>query len=495
MSLDRKKDSSRRAIQMWASDNTDKPGDLFAPNYINHQESDVEGGVSSRSLEDWRELVGGYHRGFSDSAVTVSMQIAEGDRVATRWEITATQTGDYMGLAPTNETVTWTGVSIDRFDNGKIVESWVDWDKYRLFRGIGLVGHLDGRDSAPGGRPFRSGGPTAPVGAGKTTAMQDRRPREAMRQVPFGRTGVKVSALGFGCGTVGGLIIRGSAAERERAVARALERGITYFDTAASYGDGLSETHLGQVWKALRPKALIGTKFRFGGNEAAIAASLDSSLQRLQMDSVDLFQLHNPIVDAGSAGGLDADTVVDRVAPALRKLQESGKVRFIGFTGVGDPSAIADVVDRAGFDTAQLVVNLINPTGVAPAAAGFEGRDYDRLVNRAAGRGLGTIGIRIMAGGALSGRLERHAIASPNLKPIGSGPTYAEDVARTKQLAPIVDRGFASSLIEASVRFVAFTETLHTALLGCSSLDQLDTALDAFDKGPLPEEALRLVTG
>ena len=67
------------------------------------------------------------------------LQIAERYLVATRWQFTATQTGDFMDLAPTNKEVTWTGVQIDRFENGKIVESWVNWDMYRLFEGLGLV--------------------------------------------------------------------------------------------------------------------------------------------------------------------------------------------------------------------------------------------------------------------------------------------------------------------------------------------------------------------
>ena len=100
--LEDHKDLSRRAIQMWASDNSEAPETIIAQNYINHQESDVEGGVSSRSLEAWKDLVGGYHSAFSNSKVKVLMEIAEGDLVAIRWEITATQTGDYMGLAPTN---------------------------------------------------------------------------------------------------------------------------------------------------------------------------------------------------------------------------------------------------------------------------------------------------------------------------------------------------------------------------------------------------------
>src|SRR5258705_6775331 len=83
----------------------------------------------------------------------------------------------------------------------------------------------------------------------------------------LGRTGLRVGVLGFGCGNVGGLLIRGTPAERERAVARALELGINYFDTAPIYGDGESEKNLGRVWKTLRPAAAVGTKARLAPEE------------------------------------------------------------------------------------------------------------------------------------------------------------------------------------------------------------------------------------
>src|SRR5689334_20521504 len=76
----------------------------------------------------------------------------------------------------------------------------------------------------------------------------------------LGRTGLDVSALGFGCGAVGGLLIKGEHKEMVRVVARAVELGITYFDTARSYGDGISETNLGLVLEALKPAVLVGTK-------------------------------------------------------------------------------------------------------------------------------------------------------------------------------------------------------------------------------------------
>ncbi len=139
MSLDDHKQMARRALKMWGSNSPDKPEDVFAANYINHQEPDVEGGVSTKSLEGWKELVTDFHRSFADASALVLMQIAEGDAVATRWQLTATHVGDFRGLEATGKEVTWTGIQIDRFDGGKIVESWVDWDKYRFLEGLGLV--------------------------------------------------------------------------------------------------------------------------------------------------------------------------------------------------------------------------------------------------------------------------------------------------------------------------------------------------------------------
>src|SRR5207245_10657296 len=88
----------------------------------------------------------------------------------------------------------------------------------------------------------------------------------------LGRTGLKVSALAFGCGDVGGLMVRGAPADRERAIARAVELGINYLDTAPSYGSGESERNLGVVLRALRPQAIVGTKCRLPASPAVRAA-------------------------------------------------------------------------------------------------------------------------------------------------------------------------------------------------------------------------------
>src|SRR6516162_10556058 len=145
---------------------------------------------------------------------------------------------------------------------------------------------------------------------------------EGMERRKLGRTGLDVSVLGFGCGAVGGLMVRGSPADQERAVARAIELGINYFDTAAMYGNGESERNLGRVLKSLNPDIRVGTKVRVPAAErshigAAVTASLEASLQRLQLDQIDLFQLHNHITRDGRDGDLTPETVLGEVVPAF----------------------------------------------------------------------------------------------------------------------------------------------------------------------------------
>ncbi len=126
-----------------------------------------------------------------------------------------------------------------------------------------------------------------------------------MQMRDFGRTGLKLSALGFGCGAVGGIMVRGDHADQERLVARAIAVGVNYFDTAVLYGDGESERNLGRVLRKLKPAdAVVGTKVRIPPEASdrimeTIATSLEGSLARLHLDRVDIFHLHNPITPAG----------------------------------------------------------------------------------------------------------------------------------------------------------------------------------------------------
>lgn len=139
MTIEDNKSLSRRALELWATGNEGVFEEIFTDNYVNHQEPYVEGDTTDMGLSVYKALVGEYQQAFGQSSVRILMQIAEGDLVSTRWEFTATQTGVYVGHPPTNRTATWTGIQIDRHAGGRIVESWVDWDKYRMFEELGFV--------------------------------------------------------------------------------------------------------------------------------------------------------------------------------------------------------------------------------------------------------------------------------------------------------------------------------------------------------------------
>src|SRR5262249_820786 len=100
----------------------------------------------------------------------------------------------------------------------------------------------------------------------------------------YGRTGMQLSILAFGCAGVGGLMVRGDPIEQERTIARAIAAGVNYFDTAVQYGDGESEKNLGRILQRLKPaNVAVGTKVRlpssdFGGIANAVAKSLEGSL-------------------------------------------------------------------------------------------------------------------------------------------------------------------------------------------------------------------------
>ena len=208
----------------------------------------------------------------------------------------------------------------------------------------------------------------------------------------FGRSGMRLSILGFGCGAVGGLMVRGDPADQERAVARALEAGVNYFDTAVAYGDGESEKNLGRVLKKLKPAdAIVGTKVRLRPSDFtriadAVGASLDGSLQRLGLERVDIFHFHNPITVNGGGDSLSVRQMLDELVPAFERQRQRGKTRFLGITAVGDTAALHEVIDARVFDSAQVSYNMLNPSAAAALPANYPAQDYGRLFDHTAGR-------------------------------------------------------------------------------------------------------------
>ncbi len=319
-----------------------------------------------------------------------------------------------------------------------------------------------------------------------------------MQTRPLGRTGLTVSVLGFGCGAVGGLMVRGAPADQMRAVARAVEAGITYFDTAPSYGDGASERNLGRVLAESKPDVRIGTKVRLDDAEktsiaSAVAASLEASLRQLGLDHVDLLQLHNAITEADAPGSVTVQAVLEQVVPAFERLRDQGKIRFFGITATGETDALHRVVGAGMLHTAQVPYNLLNPSVGATAPPNYPAQDYRNLLAALQAAGMGAIGIRVLAGGALSAEATRHPIASPPPQPIGSAGSYDADLARARRLLPLVAEGHAATLPEAALRYVIAHPAISTVLIGIATIEQLEQAIAGAEKGPLPPAALHRV--
>ncbi|MGA8695724.1 MAG: aldo/keto reductase [Xanthobacteraceae bacterium] len=133
---------------------------------------------------------------------------------------------------------------------------------------------------------------------------------------------------------------------------------------------------------------------------------------------------------------------------------------------------------------------MLNPSAASELPPNYPAQDYGRLFDHTKKAGVGVIGIRVLAGGALSGSTERHPVASPPPEPIGSAMNYEADVERARRLMPLVKEGFATSLTEAATRFAISQAAIGTILVGIATPHQFDEALAAVQKGPLPTAAL-----
>jgi L-galactose dehydrogenase/L-glyceraldehyde 3-phosphate reductase len=317
----------------------------------------------------------------------------------------------------------------------------------------------------------------------------------------LGRTSIRVSEIGFGCGNVGGLMVRGSHEEQVEAVSRALELGFTYFDTAPSYGDGRSEANLGQVLEELSSDVTVATKVRISAEDLddiqeAVERSLEASLKRLRMDSVDVLQLHSRVAmerdGEGWSGAIGLEDVLGEggVADAFDSVRSQGLTRFIGFTGLGETEALHRVVESGRLDVVQAYCNMINPSSGWDVPDGFTGYDFGKLIDKATRLGMGVAAIRVMAAGALGGVKAREGHATPVVRgPMVPGGEYAADESRARSLDFLVS-GDVSSLPEAAIRFVLMHRGVSVVLVGLSDLRQIDEAAACSGKGPLSESSM-----
>ena len=129
---------ARRAIEevFSAQGNLDVADEIFAPNYVHHDPASPE---DIRGPEGAKEFAGMYRSAFPDVRLSTQDQIAEGDMVATRWVASGTHEGEIMGIAPSGNRVTVAGTSIDRIVDGKIEETWDNYDALGMMQQIGAI--------------------------------------------------------------------------------------------------------------------------------------------------------------------------------------------------------------------------------------------------------------------------------------------------------------------------------------------------------------------
>jgi steroid delta-isomerase-like uncharacterized protein len=137
MSAESNKALSRRLLEeAFNAGNTNVVDELAAADFVNHDSALPEPTVGPDAA---KTSIQGYRAAFPDLRITIEDQIADGDRVVTRWSAKGTQEGDLMGVAATGKQATVTGITIDRIVDGRIAESWTNWDTLGMLQQLGVV--------------------------------------------------------------------------------------------------------------------------------------------------------------------------------------------------------------------------------------------------------------------------------------------------------------------------------------------------------------------
>jgi predicted ester cyclase len=141
---------TRRIVEeCWNKNNPKLAEELIASNAPTHDPSDP----SLRGPEGLKTQIALYRGAFPDLRMTIDSQVCEGDMVCTRWTARGTHRGPLMGMAPTQRQATVTGIEIDRVQNGKIVERWIQWDQMGMLQQLGLVPTMRPEAGGAGARP------------------------------------------------------------------------------------------------------------------------------------------------------------------------------------------------------------------------------------------------------------------------------------------------------------------------------------------------------
>jgi aryl-alcohol dehydrogenase-like predicted oxidoreductase len=302
----------------------------------------------------------------------------------------------------------------------------------------------------------------------------------------LGRTGLVVSEVGFGAWGIGGRTAAETSygdtddATSIAALARALDRGITFFDTSAAYGDGHSEELIGRAVRGRRGDVVIASKAGYESWErppdfspAALTASTERSLRRLATDYLDLLQLHNPPSETLAA--LD-------VREAIQRLIDSGKIRTWGVSGRGPQEAL-DAVQIAGAPVVQANFNMMD---VRALDCG--------LLEEAARTDTGFIARTPLCFGFLSGTITRDTrFPAGDHRARWPGAQISNWIEGAAELLTAVHAAPGTEGAQAAIRFCLAFPALSSAIPGILTPGEADQDTAASSAGPLPASAVRAV--
>lgn len=325
---------------------------------------------------------------------------------------------------------------------------------------------------------------------------------ESMPYRRVGNSGLKLPAISLGLWHNFG---DDKPLETQRAILRrAFDRGVTHFDLANNYGPpfGSAETNFGRVlaedFKRYRDELIISSKagwdmwpgpYGFGGSRKYLMASLDQSLERMGLDYVDIFYHHRP----------DPETPLEETMYALRDIVASGKALYVGISSYG-PELTAEAAQFMAEEGCPLLIHqpsysIVNRWVEEP------GEDGESLLTSAADNGLGVIAFSPLAQGLLTNRYlqgvpeDSRAAAHKSLSGDMLSPENIEMVSRLNDIAQ--ERG--QSLAQMALAWVLReqgdygAETVTSALIGASSVTQLDENLDTLDNLEFTEAELKAI--
>lgn len=309
-----------------------------------------------------------------------------------------------------------------------------------------------------------------------------------MEYTGLGRTGLSVSRVGFGGGGIGQVWGATTEAQSVRAVHRALELGVNFFDVAPSYGKGKAEDVLGRALQNRQEPVIVATKVRLSADDmadvtGAVRRSVDASLRRLRREAVDILHIHNRLTPqrGDRPDSLSAEDVLGPVLEAYRQVQQAGQTRFIGVSGMEpDVPTLRRIMQSGDYDTVLAYYNLLNQSAQTPVPAGVELFDNGQIIPLAKALDMGVIGIRSHAAGALSPQVDR---------PIAPGTLLAQDTASAKQLGFLLE-GPIRTLSQAAMVFCLMNRDIDTTAPGVKNVAEIEELADCINLPVIPPSHL-----